>query len=42
MESNSEEDDDNLDIYDTESFRISPLRKINPENYKRVIEKGFV
>ena len=42
MRGESDEDDDSLDVYDTESFRITPLRKINPENYKRVISKGFV
>ena len=42
MTSSSDEDDEYLDVYDTESFRISPLRKINPRNYERVIERGFV
>lgn len=42
MEGQDDEDDENLDVYDTEGFRISPLRKISPKNYERVISKGFV
>ena len=42
MSGSNDEDDENLDVYDTESFRISPLRKISPKNYERVINKGFV
>ena len=42
MKGDSDEESNSLDVYDTESFRISPVRKINPKNFQRVIEKGFV